>query len=216
MGKRTLDQLKKESSYSKRSLQNYFHDQLQSFPTWDIQLSGPVNLLVDGTYFSKKICLIIYRDNNIKFTQLYRLTDGEWFEEIQEDLRNLKSLGLKIDSITCDGHPSILKAIRRVDKSIIIQRCTVHIQRMCKIWLTLQPQSQAGQDLRELIRNLHLIKDRTQWGYWVVSLINWYDQYQNFVNEKTINPDTGRAWYKHRMVRRYFVTIKRSLPDIFH
>jgi len=175
-----------------------------------------VNLLVDGTYFSKKICLVLYRDNTIKFTQLYRLTDGEWFREILEDLKNLKYLGLKIDSITCDGHPSILKAIKRADKNIITQRCIVHIQRMSKIWLTIKPQSQAGKDLRMLIKDVHQIKDRTQWGYWVVSLINWYNQYQDFVNEKTINPETGRSWYKHRMVRRSFITIKRALPDMFH
>lgn len=216
LGKRTLDQLSQESGYSKRSLQSFFHEQLESFPTWDIQLVEPLNLLVDGTYFSKKICLVLYRDNNIKFTQLYRITDGEWFEEIQEDLKNLKALGLKIESITCDGHPSILKAIKRVDKSIIVQRCIIHIQRMCKIWLTLRPQSEAGQALRDLINNIHTIKDRTQWGYWVVDLIRWHEKYKNFVNEKTINPTTGRAWYKHRMVRKAFITIKRALPDMFH
>lgn len=147
---------------------------------------------------------------------MYRLTDGEWFEEIFEDLKNLNLLGLKIESITCDGHPSILKAIKRADKNIIIQRCIVHIQRICKIWLTHKPKSQAGNDLLELIKNIHLIKDRTQWGYWVVNLIKWYEQYKDFVNEKVLNPSTGRTWYKHRMVRRAFVTIKRALPDMFH
>ena len=29
-----------------------------------------------------RMSVILYRDNRIKFTQLYRLTDGEWFEPV--------------------------------------------------------------------------------------------------------------------------------------
>ncbi|EMY3550192.1 transposase, partial [Flavobacterium psychrophilum] len=39
-------------------------------------------------------------------TQLYRMTDGEHFEEIAEDLQNLLNLGIKIKSITSDGDKS--------------------------------------------------------------------------------------------------------------
>ena len=67
--------------------------------------------MIDGTYFSNDLCLIIYRDNTIKFTQLYRISNGEWYDELKEDLENLHALGVKIESITCDGHKAILQAI---------------------------------------------------------------------------------------------------------
>lgn len=99
------------------------------------------------------------------------MTDGEWYDEILEDIKNLLELGLQIESVTCDGHRSILKATRKASKEIIIQRCIIHVQRMCRIWLTQRPQSQAGIDLRRIVNTLHLIENREQWGYWVVELI---------------------------------------------
>lgn len=160
--------------------------------------------------------MVLYRDDQLKFTQLYRLTDGEWEEEIKEDLHNLLELGVKIESVTCDGNRAILNSVRKICKGVIIQRCVVHIQRMCKIWLTQSPQSDAGMDLLKITRVLHDIRDRDQWGYWIVSLIHWHETYQNFINEKSYNPLTGRFWYTHKMVRRSFITIKRALPDMFH
>lgn len=144
LGKQTLNQLVTLSGYNERSLRRYFDIYLSNYPRWKIRPSEKVNLLIDGTYFSNKICLVLYRDNNIKATQIYRLTDGEWFEEIFEDLKNLLSLGIQIESVTCDGLSNITKAVRKVSSKIIIQRCLVHIQRECLIWLTRKPQSQAG------------------------------------------------------------------------
>jgi transposase-like protein len=147
---------------------------------------------------------------------MYRLTDGEWYDEILEDIRNLLELGLQIESVTCDGHRSILKATRKASKDIIIQRCVIHVQRMCRIWLTLRPQSQAGIDLRRIVSTLHLIENREQWGYWVVELIRWSEKYNEYINQKSFSKKTGRFWYTHKMVRRSFVTIKNALPDMFH
>jgi hypothetical protein len=211
-----MNQLVLRSGYSLSSLKRYFSDYLSNSPTWKIKSSEKVNLLIDGTYFTNKVCLVLYRDNNVKATQIYRLTDGEWFEEISEDLQNLILLGIRIESVTCDGLPNIIKAVRKVCPETIVQRCVVHIQRECLIWLTRNPQSQAGKDLRCLVKQIHLIKDRTLWGYWVVDLVAWYEQYKDFINEKSYYEPTERYWYTHKMLRRAFIHIKRALPDMFH
>ena len=109
-----MDQLVMESGYSKRTLQRYFVSCLCHPPKLSVYPSEKVNLLIDGTYFSRDLCLVLYRDNTVKFTQLYRLTNGEKYEELKEDLENLLSLGVNIESITCDGHRALLKAIRVV------------------------------------------------------------------------------------------------------
>jgi transposase-like protein len=188
---------------------------LKNTPLIHIKPSEKVNLLIDGTYFSNNLCLILYRDNTVKYTQLYRLTDGEWYEEMKEDLENLKSLGLQIESITCDGHKSLLKAIKKVCKGVVIQRCTVHVQRMCRIWLTAKPKSEAAIALRDVVNQLHLIKNRNQWGYWVVSLVKWQTKHYSYLNEKTFNTE-GKYWYRHKLLRRSFSVIKKALPDLFH
>lgn len=174
-----------------------------------------LNLLIDGTYFSNDICLIVYRDNQIKFTQLYRITDSEKYDEIKEDLLNILSLGIAIESITCDGHPSLLKAIRRTCKQTILQRCVVHIQRECRIYLSAKPKSLPGLELLQIVNQLHKIKTHQQSQEWIKEIIDWYYRHKEFTNQKSVSITTGRYWYTHKMVRRSFVQIKNALPNMF-
>lgn len=83
-------------------------------------------------------------------------------------------------------------------------------------WLTRKPQSKVGVELRQRVKQIHYIKDRNKWGYWVLSLINWYKVYKDFVNQKSYYQDTGRYWYTHKSVRRAFIHIKRALLDMFY
>jgi hypothetical protein len=177
--------------------------------------SERVNLIIDGTYFSNDLCLILYRDNTIKFTQLYRFSDGEHYEELKEDLENLLVLGVQIESITCDGHKPLLRAVKKVCPQVTLQRCVIHVQRMCRIWLSSKPKSLAGKELRSIISTLHLIESHHQLSFWLLDLAKWDAQYREFINEKTINPITGKYWFKHKLLRRSFSVIKIALPNLF-
>ncbi len=213
----TIEYISRRSGYSVRTLKNYFYDYLKDYPVWHIRPAEKVNLLIDGTYFTNKVCLVLYQDNNIKATQLYRLTDGEWQDEIIEDLNNLASLGIRIESVTCDGAASIIKAVRKCAPEAIIQRCTVHVQRECLIWLTRNPKSEAGRELRRIVCRLGAITDRQQWGEWVVSLVRWEERHRQYLNQKTMpDDDPRRGWFTHKMVRKSFVHIRRALPNLFH
>jgi len=213
----TIEQIARRSGYGERTLKRYFYGYLDDYPTWHIRPSEKVNLLIDGTYFANKICLVLYQDNGVKATQLYRLTDCEWREEIAEDLRNLVSLGIRIESVTCDGARSILKAVRECAPGAIVQRCAVHVQRECLVWLTRRPKSEAGRELRRIVCRLNSIADREQWGRWVVSLVRWEERWRDYLAQKTLpDDDPRRGWYTHKMVRRAFVHIRRALPDMFH
>jgi len=215
VGKQTFEQIVKKSGYSERTLKRYFYEYLESYPVWQINRSERVNLLLDGTYFTNKLCLVLYRDNNVKATLLYRITDGEWEEEIREDLNNLLSLGIIIESVTCDGLRNILQSIKKSSPNTIIQRCLAHIQRESLMWLTKNPKSEAGIELRSIVKTLHLIQTKDQWGYWIVDLVNWHEKHKSFVNEKTYKTETQRYWYTHKSVRKAFIHIKRALPDMF-
>lgn len=213
----TIEYISRRSGYSERTLKRYFYDYLKNYPTWHIRPAEKVNLMIDGTYFTNKVCLVLYQDHNVKATQLYRLTDDEWLDEIKEDLNNLLSLGIRIESVTCDGARSIIKAVRECIPEAIIQRCTVHVQREVLIWLTRNPKSEAGRELRRIVCRLNTIADRRQWGQWVVDLVRWEQRHREYLNQKTVpDDDPRRAWFTHKMVRKSFVHIRRALPDLFH
>jgi len=160
--------------------------------------------------------MVCYQDNEDGYTQLIRFSSGEHYEEIKEDLDNLIRLGIHLESITTDGHKSILKAIKNALPDVTVQRCLVHIQRMCLIWLTKYPKHIAGQELRELVLLLLKIKTANDQLAWTRALEQWYQYHKDYLNEKTYQPETGRYWFTHKLLRRAYQTIKRALPNMFH
>lgn len=160
--------------------------------------------------------MVCYQDNTIGYTQLFRFSDAERYDEIKEDLINLLYLGLQVASITCDGHKATLKAIRKVMPEVIVQRCLVHIQRMCLLWITRDPQSVAGQELRTLVLQIHQIQTQNDKLFWIQSLQRWEKEHESFLKQKSYKQETGRYWYTHKLLRRSFFTIKRALPNMFH
>jgi len=213
--RQTFKTLSRDSGLSVDTLQRIFYTYLKRSPTVRILKRANVNLRVDATYF-KQFCMLCYQDHEDGYTQLIRFSDGEHYEEIKEDLNNLIKLGVQIESITTDGHKSILKAIRKTIPKVIVQRCLVHIQRMCLLWLTRFPKHLAGQELRRLVLLLLDIKTDNDRLYWAQQLDRWYPHHRHYLQEKTINQQTGRYWYTHKLLRRSYFTIKRALPNMFH
>lgn len=213
--RQTFKILSRDSGLSIDTLQRTFYAFLEQAPEVKILKCNGINLGVDATYF-KKFCLLCYQDHHMNYTQLIRFSDGEYYEEIKEDLDNLIKLGLQIESVTTDGHKSILKAIKKALPAVTVQRCLVHIQRMCLLWLTRYPKHIAGVELRRIILLLLKIKTDNDRLCWSDLLDAWYKQHRAYLNEQTINEETGRYWYTHKLLRRSYFTIKRALPNMFH
>jgi AraC-like DNA-binding protein len=199
--RQTYKTLSRDSGLSKDTLQRVFYEFLQQSPRIKILKRVNVHLQIDATYFSS-FCLLCYQDYDEGYTQLIRFTDGEHYLEIKEDLENLLKLGVHIESITSDGHKSILKAVRKVFPDIIVQRCLVHIQRMCI-------------ELRNLVLSLLKIKTNNDRIYWTNEFNKWFEQHKSYLQERTINHPTGRYWYTHKLLRRSYYTIKKALPNMF-
>jgi hypothetical protein len=213
--RQTYKTLSRDSRLSKDTLQQTFYYFLNKAPKVKIIKRNGIHLRLDASYFSS-FNLICYQDDEDGYTQLIRFSDGEHFTEIKEDLDNLIKLGVQIESITTDGHKSILKAIKKSLPDVIVQRCLVHIQRMCLIWLTRFPKHIAAQELRALVLLLLKIKTDNDKTFWIKEFTQWHTRHKQYLNEKTLQPLTGRYWYTHKLLRRSFLTIKRALPNMFH
>ncbi|MBO7108259.1 MAG: transposase [Verrucomicrobia bacterium] len=213
--KQTIEQISSLSGYSVRQLKTWFYEYLDKAPTWKIKRRGSVNLLIDGTWFPNKVCLVVYRADNIKATLFYRLTDDEKEWEIIRDLQTLRRMGLRISSVTSDGGPDIVRAVKYACPDAIRQRCLAHIERECLAWITQHPKSAAGIELRRLVCKISHIKTHNDELYWIRCLHEWHDEYSEFLKEKTISPTTGQKSYTHDSIRKAFYHIWRALPDMF-
>lgn len=147
---------------------------------------------------------------------MIRFSDGENYDEIKEDLENLVKLGVMIESITTDGHKSILKAIKKSLPEVTVQRCLVHIQRMCLLWLTRYPKHISGVELRKIVMLLLKIKTDNDRRFWTKLLDDWFVRHKEYLQERTIHQESGRYWYTHKLLRRSYFAMKRALPNMFH
>lgn len=59
VGKQTYEQIAAESGYSVSTLQRYFNVMLSKAPKLSYSQNKEVYLLIDGTYFSNEICLVV-------------------------------------------------------------------------------------------------------------------------------------------------------------
>ena len=113
MERQVYKYLVRDSGMSQSKIQKLFKEYLKSAPTVAIKSKHQIHLLIDASYFSNGLCLVLYYDHDIRYVQLYRETNQEKYKEIREDLENLKKLNVDVYSVTCDGHKAILKAVRK-------------------------------------------------------------------------------------------------------
>lgn len=193
-----------------------FEGFLQKAPTFIIHSKYRLRLIIDGTYFTDSLCLVLYYDSKLRYSLLYRYSTNEFYREIKEDLENLKKLGIDIASVTCDGKKAIIRAVNTVYPTAIVQRCLVHVQRNVRAWLTRRPKMEASRELRYLVGLLHYIKGMVEMHMWIIAFERWYDRHRALIEERVLKTRTGRWWYKHRQLRRSAVMVRRALADMFH
>ncbi len=90
MERQVYKYLVRDSGLSQSSIQRLFHPYLKSAPQTVIKSKRNVHLIIDGTYFTNGLCLILYYDYDTQYVQFFRETNQEKFKEIKEDLLNLK------------------------------------------------------------------------------------------------------------------------------
>ena len=213
--KRTLKELSKESGKSIRTLQRLFDSFLSKPPQPQPINNQQAVLLIDGTWFNRTNCLIVYYDYQLRQVQWWRYTIRENTPEIVEDLKALKKRGVICAGATTDGGKSLLLGLNSVYPGIPKQRCLVHIQRLSLAWLTRSPKTQAGRSLRKLCLILNQLKTKKQCNQWTKVFNSWNTKYSKFLKERTIGPDGKRWWYTHKSLRKVRRYILNALPNMF-
>ncbi len=170
---------------------------------------------MDGTYFKRNNCLVLYFDHDFKYHQLWRYSTAERRYEIEQDLRALKRAGINIISATTDGRSSLKLALLEVFPEAIHQRCLVHIERFAEIYLTKNPKTWAGRELKETISLVNTIATHQERMLFEARIFDWQRRYKLFLKERTCGED-GHWWYTHRNLRKVIRHILEALPDMWH
>jgi len=215
MERQVYKYLVRDSGMSQSSIQRLFHLYLKSPPYNLIKSKDKVHLIIDGTYFSNGLCLVLYYDYDIQYVQLFRETNQEKFKEIKEDLINLKKLGVDVYSVTCDGHKAILKAVTKVYPDAVIQRCLVHVKRQVKHYLSAYPKLDEAKGLLYISCQITQLKTLGEAHYWLVNFQRWYEQNKDFINQTSFNEESKRWWYTHKNLHQACSHLLNAIPHLF-
>lgn len=167
-------------------------------------------IIYDGTYFHKDGCLISLMDAETQdiLSNIYEHKEG--YKSTYPWFKKLKEQGLYPRFIVMDGEQSVMRAIRHIWPKTRIQRCLWHIQREGMRWLRTYPKTEAGRDLRRLLRTLCAIGSIKERNIFVNNYKKWVTKYKDFVKSL---PSTNIAF---KDLKRTMVLINNALPDMFY
>lgn len=165
------------------------------------------NVMLDTTYFGRHFGVMVLYDGNAKkalsVTEVKSETNALYHQAVQE----LVEKGILIQSIICDGKAGLLKSFG----DLPVQLCQFHQLKTVNRYLTNRPKTAAGRALKEVAL---LLKDSSEQSFKQL-LENWLKEHENFLNEKTVNPETGHSFYTHKRLRSAFLSLKRNLDWLF-
>lgn len=213
----SLTRTAKRLNITPRQLSNRF------IPFWSyLPLPKPITqnsevLVVDGVSIVKhRLVALIVFDRITRIPINWYFSPRESYASWLIIFSELRAKGLMPKIIVCDGQKGLIKAIYRVWPQAIIQRCLIHISRQAKAWLTQNPKTEAGQELRLIVKKLTNINNDTEKNIWLKSFDDWQKKYDDFLKEKTRHPILEkRWWYTHKKLRAVRSLLKNSLNNLF-
>ncbi len=169
-----------------------------------------VNLVCDATFYGKrkdKLGTLVFKDVETKEILIWKHIQSELVQDYRYLKEELFNLGYTITSTTLDGKRGLSKAFNNIP----IQMCHFHQKKIVQRYITMKSKLEASKDLKKIVSRLtHTTqKNLTQ------KLDDWYDEYQVFLDEKTISKTTGKLHYTHPRIRAAYRSLRTNLPYLF-
>ncbi len=162
---------------------------------------------MDTTYFGRKFGLMVFMDNTTRAVLYYAIVSHETNSAYKQGTDHLVSLGVDIQSITCDGR----RGLRTLFTSMPCQMCQFHQVQIVTRYLTRRPKNIASIELKHLTSNL------TQFGKadFIERLDHWFLTHEDYLGERSTNEDTGKTWYTHKRLRSAYRSLRTNSDWLF-
>ena len=163
-----------------------------------------VVILMDATYWGRNFGVLLIVDAYRKRLLWRKFLDKkETIADYLEGIEWLREHGFKIHGIVCDGLWGLPQALWRYK----VQYCQFHQVKTVDEYLTKNPQTDAGKELRKIAHLLcHTDKDS-----FIGMIDDWYCKWGEWLKHKTTDPKNGKKTYTHQRVRSAYFSIKRHL-----
>ena len=196
----------------KKDVLRYIRENLDNNKLYqiDIVFDDIKYVMIDWTWITSDICLIVYYEYVQKKIIRFWFYDWEKYEYIKRDLIILKyNFKYDIVSFTVDWGKQIKKAVDEIYPNSIIQRCLTHIFRQIKINISQNPQSDCWKELQKIITFENFKNEQN----FIKKFTEWEEKWFEFLKEKSSK--WNNYWYTHRKLRASRSHIKNAIPYMF-
>ncbi len=138
---------------------------------------------------------------------IWKHIQSETLKSYKYLLKKLLELGYTINSITIDGKRGLYKAF----EDYPVQMCHFHQKRIMQRYITKHPKLQASKDLQKIMNRL----TSTNETIFRKKLDAWYEIYQDFLAEKTLNESTGKESFTHAKLVSAYRSLRTNIPYLF-
>ncbi len=169
-----------------------------------------ITLVCDATFYAKrkdKIGTLVFLDSTQREVLLWKHISSETVKEYKDLKQQIEKLGYVIQSVTFDGK----KGLPKLFKGYPVQMCHFHQKKIIQRYITKYPRLQAGKDLKKIMYNL----TTTTKGRFSKKLNEWHKIYGEFIEETTVNVDTGECFFTHQKVRAAYRSLRTNLDNLF-
>lgn len=159
------------------------------------------------TFFKRTYGVAVARAVHLRKNLAWQATATETAAVYRELRWQLWTRGFELQAAVIDGRPGLLEVFWDVP----IQMCHFHQMQIMTRYLTTRPKLTAGQILRHSAMSI----PNSDEGELAVKLDAWHEQWQDFLKEKTYNPETKHWFYTHKRLRSAYRSIARNLPLLY-
>ena len=203
-GKQTYQQLADNYSCSKRTIQRKIDSYVLSY---SLKQARIVVVLMDTTYWGRNFGVMLFKDAITGENLLKYYVEYETNRLYQQGVRELQSKGYTIIAIVCDGRRGLLSSF----DSIPVQMCQFHQAAIIRRYITKKPRLQASIELNQIVR----LMTKTDKESFEGALNDWFNKWEYFLNERTVNKETGKSYYTHKRLRSAFRSLNTNLKWLF-
>ena len=162
---------------------------------------------MDTTYWGRGFGVMLFKDAITKENLLKYYVIHESNSLYNQGIKELKNKGFDIIAVVCDGRKGLIQSFT----DIPVQMCQFHQSAIIRRYLTKNPKLKAAQELMEV---MDLMKQTDKESF-IGTLDLWHEKWQDFLNERTVNPQTNKSFYTHKRLRSAYRSLKNNLPWIF-
>lgn len=179
-----------------------------------VDQEGETYLILDGRWFGKRICLMLYRQSKSKLILYASFMSKEYGSLILKNLKELDTQGYRFTAIVSDGGTGIKKAVIKMYGQIPHQICMAHIHRQATNAIGKHPKEERMRELKKLADHMWLVESEEARGWWKDQVNAWIKTNGMYLGE-TRWDTTGHWWYIHSGARKSVRSIKTAYEECF-